>query len=236
MWGYIFHLAGGPITWRSKRQPTASRSTREAAYKALPNGAQEGVYLKRLIQEITHSKLQSTLEKCKESQVTLDIDAAQSPTQHDLHMHCNNTSAIKLSKILYSIHRQSIWKYITTLLESEFLNSRRDPHSTYQHQWSSRWHFYKIVPPTKVWKEPSWTRYAFLATNSICHCIYSRFRLLLTNSNLHISHSLFDLMHQPPLSFLLNLEWLIFASTKLTDQVLFFSPTHVLSCTWRAND
>lgn len=96
--GYIFQLAGGPITWSSKRQPTVSRSTTEAEYRALSDGAQEAVYLKRLIQELIHVELPSTNVKCKDSQVTLDLSKAHIPTQHDIHMYCDNASAIKLSR------------------------------------------------------------------------------------------------------------------------------------------
>lgn len=96
--GYLFKLASGPVTWSSKRQPTVSRSTTEAEYKSLSNGAQEGVYLKRLVQEIQQTKLPPAIIRCKDAQIATNLRAASTPTRQDLHLLCDNVSAIKLAK------------------------------------------------------------------------------------------------------------------------------------------
>lgn len=50
--GYLFTLSGAAITWQSKRQLTVARSSMESEYVALSNGAQEAVWLGRLLREI----------------------------------------------------------------------------------------------------------------------------------------------------------------------------------------
>lgn len=96
--GYIYMLAGGPITWSSKRQPTISRSTTEAEYRALSDGAQEGVYLKRLIEELQHCRMASTEVKFKNQEISDNLKYAAVPTIQDLHVSCDSMSAIKLAK------------------------------------------------------------------------------------------------------------------------------------------
>ena len=52
--GYLFQIAGGPISWRSKKQDTVALSTAEAEYVALSSAAQETVWLRRLISELNN--------------------------------------------------------------------------------------------------------------------------------------------------------------------------------------
>lgn len=47
--GSVLTLAGGAITWKSKKQPTVSLSTMEAEYIALSEVSKEVIYLKRLL-------------------------------------------------------------------------------------------------------------------------------------------------------------------------------------------
>lgn len=67
--GYVYQIAGGPITWSSNRQPTISCSTTKAEYWALSDKAQEGFYLKRLIEELQQSTLPATKLHCKDSDI-----------------------------------------------------------------------------------------------------------------------------------------------------------------------
>ena len=46
MGAYTFTMAGGPITWQSKRQTTVSRSSTESEYRALNYSTQEAVWLR----------------------------------------------------------------------------------------------------------------------------------------------------------------------------------------------
>lgn len=46
--GYVFFAAGGPISWKSKAQPTVALSSTEAEYMSLTAAAQEAMYLRSL--------------------------------------------------------------------------------------------------------------------------------------------------------------------------------------------
>ena len=50
--GYVFKLAGGPVSWSSKVQSCVSMCSTEAEYTALSARAQELVYLRRLVCEV----------------------------------------------------------------------------------------------------------------------------------------------------------------------------------------
>lgn len=58
--GYISILANGPITWCSQRQKCVARSTTEAEYVVASNAAQEVVWLRALLQELTGQMEQPT--------------------------------------------------------------------------------------------------------------------------------------------------------------------------------
>jgi hypothetical protein len=49
--GYIFMLCGGPISWKSKLQPTVALSSTEAEYMALTAAAQEAIALRGLLSD-----------------------------------------------------------------------------------------------------------------------------------------------------------------------------------------
>lgn len=86
----MFQMAGGAITWSSKRQPIVSSSSTEAEYKALSDGAREGVWIKRLMREIGIDQDQVKL-KCTDSQIISDMSESK------LVVNCDNQSAIKLA-------------------------------------------------------------------------------------------------------------------------------------------
>jgi len=50
--GYVFMLAGGPIMWKSKKQPSVTLSMTEAKYHMLGITCQEAIWLKQLCQEL----------------------------------------------------------------------------------------------------------------------------------------------------------------------------------------
>ena len=50
--GNVHLLAGGPISWFSKKQTSVALSTMEAEYVALSEAAKETIHLRRLIREI----------------------------------------------------------------------------------------------------------------------------------------------------------------------------------------
>lgn len=51
--GYYFTLAGGPISWECKKQPTVALSSTEAEYMSLTSAAKEAIFLRRLVCDIT---------------------------------------------------------------------------------------------------------------------------------------------------------------------------------------
>ena len=50
--GYAFLLAGGPISWQSRSQPTVALSTMEAEYMAAATATQEAFWLRFLLEEL----------------------------------------------------------------------------------------------------------------------------------------------------------------------------------------
>ncbi|GAW03370.1 Gag-Pol polyprotein [Lentinula edodes] len=50
--GYVFFMAGAPISWSSKRQPTPALSSTEAEYIALSRACQQAVWLQSFLAEI----------------------------------------------------------------------------------------------------------------------------------------------------------------------------------------
>jgi hypothetical protein len=50
--GYVVFVGPNLISWNSKKQPTVSRSSTEAEYKALANGAAEAIWIESLLKEL----------------------------------------------------------------------------------------------------------------------------------------------------------------------------------------
>ena len=55
--GYVFCIAGGPVSWKSKIQDTVALSTSEAEYVALSSASQDCIRIRRL-----NSEFGNTLE------------------------------------------------------------------------------------------------------------------------------------------------------------------------------
>ena len=58
--GYAFTLAGGPISWKSKRQKCVSMSTAESEYIAIGNGVKEALWLRKLMTHINKPSKEGT--------------------------------------------------------------------------------------------------------------------------------------------------------------------------------
>ena len=54
--GYIFTLAGSPISWQAKKQSTIALSTAEAEYAALTQAAKEVIWLQNLLKDLGMTK------------------------------------------------------------------------------------------------------------------------------------------------------------------------------------
>ncbi len=50
--GYVFQLANGPISWRSKRQTIVALSSTEAEYIALTEATKEAIWMRSLLTEM----------------------------------------------------------------------------------------------------------------------------------------------------------------------------------------
>ena len=72
--GYVFLLSGAAVSWSSKKQPVVTLSTTEAEFIAAAACACQGIWLRRILEEV----------KCTQ--------------QGPLMLFCDNSSAIKLSK------------------------------------------------------------------------------------------------------------------------------------------
>lgn len=81
--GYIFKLAGGPVAWEAKKQPTVALSSTEAEYMALTSACKEACYLRRFVSEIT-GKL-SLVKILSDSQSALNL--VHNPVHHNRTKH-----------------------------------------------------------------------------------------------------------------------------------------------------
>jgi transposase InsO family protein len=61
MTGYLFRVAGGAISWKSRRQPTVALSTTEAEYMAASEAAREAVYWRMFLTALGFDVSQPTL-------------------------------------------------------------------------------------------------------------------------------------------------------------------------------
>lgn len=52
--GYIFILANGPISWKSKLQSIIAQSTTKAEYIAINTATKEAIFIRQLLQELGH--------------------------------------------------------------------------------------------------------------------------------------------------------------------------------------
>ena len=66
--GYIFLLCGGAVSWKSQKQRCVALSTAEADYIAMASPAQESVWLRQLITELTNSSAESPTLIYKDNQ------------------------------------------------------------------------------------------------------------------------------------------------------------------------
>jgi hypothetical protein len=82
--GYIFYIANGPITWKSKLQTIIAQSTTEAEYIAINIAAKEAVYIKALLKEIGYYK-QNKLPLYTDNNGALLL--AKNPTFHERTKH-----------------------------------------------------------------------------------------------------------------------------------------------------
>jgi hypothetical protein len=62
--GYLFTLAGSPISWQAKKQTTVAQSTVKAEYAAMAHAAKEAIRLQYLLRDLGMSKYESKVLFC----------------------------------------------------------------------------------------------------------------------------------------------------------------------------
>ena len=72
--GYVFLLSGAAVSWSSKKQPVVTLSTTEAEFIAAASCACQGIWLRRILEEVKYTQ------------------------QGPIMLFCDNSSTIKLSK------------------------------------------------------------------------------------------------------------------------------------------
>ena len=86
--GYLFQIAGGPISWRSKKQDNVALSTAEAEYVALSFAAQEAIWLRRLTSELSSpADGPTTIREDNQSAIAM----ARNPQSHGRAKHIDIT-------------------------------------------------------------------------------------------------------------------------------------------------
>ncbi|XP_071578912.1 uncharacterized protein [Temnothorax nylanderi] len=81
--GYVFKLAGGAISWSSRKQKTVAMSSAEAEYMALSEAAKETIYTRRFLSEVV-GKLNTTMLFCDNQSAGL---IAKNPVFHERTKH-----------------------------------------------------------------------------------------------------------------------------------------------------
>ena len=82
--GYIFYLANGPISWKSKQQKTVALSSTEAEYMSLTAASQEALHLRSLLPILdVDVTLPTVIYEDNESALQL----ANNPVHHDRTKH-----------------------------------------------------------------------------------------------------------------------------------------------------
>jgi hypothetical protein len=103
----VFLLAGGAVSWRSKKQTIVALSTCEAEYVPLCSATKEALWLTRLLQNLLPSEFQVPTILCVDNQGTIDLsktEAINNRTKHiDVRYHfireCIQNKLVTLQKV-----------------------------------------------------------------------------------------------------------------------------------------
>ena len=90
--GYVFTIAGGAISWKSKKQNTVALSSTEAEFIAAAYATKEGVWLQRLLYELINHPLNNASHLSPK--FTLEIDNQSCITLLKAPKHHENTKHI----------------------------------------------------------------------------------------------------------------------------------------------
>lgn len=94
--GFLFILSGEAISWTNKKQLTISLSTTKVEYRALANGARKRTHIKQLLTDLF---LPTSISINHSNPLVYStISSASYLSALDVHLCCDNVSALKLAK------------------------------------------------------------------------------------------------------------------------------------------
>lgn len=82
--GYCSFVWGFLVTWRSKKQSVVARRSAEAEYRAMTHGIYEGIWLKRMLEELQIPTSYTIRMLCDDKAA---ISYAKNPVHHDRTKH-----------------------------------------------------------------------------------------------------------------------------------------------------
>ena len=100
----MFLLAGGAVSWRSKKQTIVALSTCEAEYVALCSATKEALWLTRLLQNLLPNEFQVPTIICVDNQGTIDLSRTEAINNRTKHI-----------DVRYHFIRESIQKNLVAL-------------------------------------------------------------------------------------------------------------------------
>lgn len=95
--GYVLQLGSSPISWKSKKQATVSKSSSEAEYRAMASAAAEVSWMVRLLEELGVSHLQHVLLHCDNQSA---IHIGKNPVFHECTKHIDIDCHFTREKVL----------------------------------------------------------------------------------------------------------------------------------------
>lgn len=95
--GYLMLLGNSPISWKSKKQSTISRSSSEAEYRAMTHATSEVTWLVRLLHELGISNLLLAILHCDNQSA---IHIAKNPVFHERTKHIDIDCHFTRDKVL----------------------------------------------------------------------------------------------------------------------------------------
>ncbi|XP_046847977.1 secreted RxLR effector protein 161-like [Xenia sp. Carnegie-2017] len=101
--GYIYQINGNTVSWCSKRQGCVAKSTTEAEYLFLSTAYQEGVWLRRLLDSISITQIESTIIY-KDNQRAIEL--SRNPKFHSRTKHID---------VAYHYMREKVHEKITSV-------------------------------------------------------------------------------------------------------------------------